>query len=402
MNSTLSDPVDVQIAGSPRPLTIYHVLDYVPLGTRTMDEYLVRLIDGYRKQGWQASFAFGGEPLPAFQEDLRKRQASYIVVRFPFTWRGMWQVARELRRNRPAVLVTTFMSPFTVRILAMKLLGLAVRLVVIDQTSGATAPKFGIRRLLARWRGWIAGRIVDRILPVSDANARRDVEAVYLPADKVQRIYNGIALERFQPAARRLDGPLRIGYVGQLIPEKGVLTLLKAYKQLGGDVELTLAGAGNQEAELREFCRASGLNRVHFVGHIPTVAELYAASDVVVVPSEWEEAFGFVAAEAMACEAAVIVSDAGGLAEVVGDAGLVFRRGDAADLEVKLRQLIDSPEIRRDLGKRARRRVEEMFSLDRCVAELLAVIGEMSLQVAPVGDRVASQKRDALPGASAE
>jgi len=62
------------------------------------------------------------------------------------------------------------------------------------------------------------------------------------------------------------------------------------------------------------------------------VAELFAWAEVVVVPSRWAEAFGLVAAEAMAAGAAVVVSDAGALPEVVGDAGRVFPAGDAAAL----------------------------------------------------------------------
>jgi glycosyltransferase involved in cell wall biosynthesis len=378
MNTTVSEPTIMAKSPAAEPLTIFHVLDYEPLGTRTMDEYVLRFIDGIRQRGWRASFAFAGEPSAEFRQELRKRDAGYIVVSFPLKWRSAWRIAKELRRRRPAILLTSFISPFNSRILALKMIGLAKRLVMIDQSSGAVSSKRGWRRRLARLRGWMAGRLVDRVLPVSDANARRDVQDVFLPARKVQRIYNGIVLERFNPVVQRAPGPPRIVYVGQLIPEKGILTLLKAFRQLPADVELTIAGRGRQEAELREFCRASALDRVRFVGHIAAVAELFAGADVVVVPSEWEEAFGFVAAEAMACGAAVIVSDAGGLPEVVGEAGLVFRRGDALDLEVKLRQLIDAPEIRLELSRRARERAVEMFSLDCCITNHLAVLATMS------------------------
>jgi glycosyltransferase involved in cell wall biosynthesis len=383
MNANLPKGANAQTGCGARPFTIYQVLDHIPIGIRSNDDHLVRLIEGISMQGWEAAFAFGGEPGPEFRDDMRKWGATYIVIPFPLTWRGIWRIAKELRRKRPAILVTHFISPFTFRILALKLLGLAARLVVIDHSSGAVSPKVGVRRLLARLRGWFAGRIIDRILPVSDANARRDVEEVYLPAGKVQRIHNGIVLERFQPVAKRLDGPVRIAFAGQLIPAKGVLTLLRAFQRLEGDVELSIAGRGVQEAELREFCRAGGLNRVRFVGYITTIAELFAGSDVVVVPSEWEEAFGLVAAEAMACGAAVVVSDAGGLPEVVGDAGLVFHRGDAEDLESKLRQLIESPEICRELGKKARRRVEQLFTEERRREALLATFRDMCLQVVP-------------------
>jgi glycosyltransferase involved in cell wall biosynthesis len=320
-----------------------------------------------------------GAPAAAFREQLHELTASYGVVRFPLTWKTTWQLGKELRRKRPAIVLTSFISPFTLRVLALKLLGAMDSLVVIDHSSGVASPKTGWRKRLAWLRGHLTGRLVDRVLPVSNANARRDIEDVFLPAAKVQRVYNGIALERFN-AAPRAPGPVRVAYAGQLTPEKGVLTLLKALRQLPDQYEITIAGKGRQEAELREYCRTRGLERVQFAGHVADVGKVFSAADVVVAPSEWEEAFGLVAAEAMACGAAVIVSDAGGLPEVVGNAGLVFRRGDVADLAGKLRQLIDSPQQRLELSRLGRRRVEEMFSLDRCVAERLAVLDLLSRQ----------------------
>ena len=359
-------------------LTVLHILAYQPIGTRTMDEFLLKFIDGIRERGWHAAFVFSGEPTKAFHAELCKREVEYFVARFPLSWSTTCRIVRKFLIPNPAIVVTSFLSTFTMPILFLKLFGFARRLVVIDHSSGVASPKIGFRRLLARWRGRIAGWLVDRILPVSEANARRDIEGVFLPARKVRRIYNGIALERFHPTKNRAAGPLRIAYAGQLIPEKGVLTLLQAFRNLPEETELTIAGQGPQEPELRAYCHNAGLDRVRFVGHISTVAGLFAGSDVVVVPSEWNEAFGLVAAEAMASGAAVIVSDAGGLPEVVGNEGLVFQRGNSVDLENQLRRLIESPELRSDLSKRGRKRAVEQFSIDRCVADRLAILDELT------------------------
>ncbi len=172
--------------------------------------------------------------------------------------------------------------------------------------------------------------------------------------------------------------------MGQLIPEKGILTLLKAIKELELDGapawRVLLAGTGHRRDELEGFCAANKLHGVEFLGHIDRVAELLAAVDVAVFPSEWEEAFGFAVLEALACGVCVLASTAGGIPEVVGptgDAGLLFRKGDVADLKGKLRQLWHDP-VRRDRMRRAARdRAVTQFSIERMVGNYLAVIGEL-------------------------
>ena len=100
---------------------------------------------------------------------------------------------------------------------------------------------------------------------------------------------------------------------------------------------------------------------------------------MVVVPSEWDEAFGFVVIEALACGAAVVTSDAGGLPEVVGNAGLTFGRGDPEDLASVLRDLFDHPDRIANYRSRARARAEQ-FSLDRMVAGYVAVYEELAAE----------------------
>ncbi len=141
-----------------------------------------------------------------------------------------------------------------------------------------------------------------------------------------------------------------------------------------------IAGKGRQEQELRAFCRANGLHQVEFLGQIDWIPQLFASANVVVVPSVWEEAFGFVVAEAMACGACVIGSDAGGISEIVGPSGcsgLIFKRGDGADLAMKLKEGLANPRRCADMGRSGRQRVLEMFTIDHMVDQYLAVYREL-------------------------
>jgi glycosyltransferase involved in cell wall biosynthesis len=85
--------------------------------------------------------------------------------------------------------------------------------------------------------------------------------------------------------------------------------------------------------------------------------------DALVLPSRttsvWKEQFGRVIVEAMACQTPVIGSDSGAIPEVIGDAGLIFPEGDAHALGNCLRRLIESPDLRRELGERGHARVKQ-------------------------------------------
>ena len=114
---------------------------------------------------------------------------------------------------------------------------------------------------------------------------------------------------------------------------------------------------------------------MRFVGYV--MPEQLAASldgvAGVVMPSLGGEVFGLVAAEQMLQGRLVIVSDLGALREVVGEAGLVFRTGDAEELAACLRRVCDSPELIPKLGRMARARALAAFGDERVTDEHLSL-----------------------------
>lgn len=125
-------------------------------------------------------------------------------------------------------------------------------------------------------------------------------------------------------------------FVSTIEPRKNVATLLDAFRHLldaGVDADLALAGAdGWHSAEVYAAARTLGLGeRVHFLGFVSddALAALYRRAAVLAHPAH-DEGFGFTPAEAMAAGTPVVVSDAGSLPEVVGDAGLRVAPADGA------------------------------------------------------------------------
>jgi glycosyltransferase involved in cell wall biosynthesis len=202
----------------------------------------------------------------------------------------------------------------------------------------------------------------------------------------VKVIHNAVNHEQFncieaKSDALRLRESLGISrdataflYAGTIVPEKGVLQLAKAFRQLadeGQDVDLIIAGgaslwdmATGEGSErtyekdvfevlqpLMEKRRAHGLGRVSSADMV----NVYAACDVVVVPSIWTEAFGMVALEGLASGKPIIASDTGGLPEFVNSCnGALVPPGDEAALYTAMRDLANDPELRRKLGEQAR------------------------------------------------
>ena len=180
----------------------------------------------------------------------------------------------------------------------------------------------------------------------------------------------GVDTDVFRPCpARPADDRFVIGYLGRLVPEKGLSTLLEALAQSGPACHLQLIGAGPGQPALARQATALQLGaRVQFVAPVTPaeVAQQYCQLDAVVLPSLttplWKEQFGRVLTEAMACRVPVVGSSSGAIPEVVGDAGLIFPEGDAAALAGCLRQLQSSPQLRQDLADRGQARVQRLYT----------------------------------------
>ena len=156
----------------------------------------------------------------------------------------------------------------------------------------------------------------------------------------------------------RPDVPVRIGYIGRLVPEKGVQWLISSMESIG-DATLVVIGSGPYEHELRRLATRRGVD-VEFRGAIDgaDMPSAIAELDVVVVPSlvrpGWAEQFGRVVCEAMLVGVPLISSDSGSLAAVVGDGGIVVPELDHDALHTALRELVADPDGRRRMGQQGR------------------------------------------------
>lgn len=196
----------------------------------------------------------------------------------------------------------------------------------------------------------------------------------------------GVDPDIFKPRSIQRD-PARgfvIGYVGRLVPEKGVDLLLEAVSELTGIWRLRIVGAGPEQDSLEALTRRLGISdRVTFEGELPSLRmpAFYRELDALVVPSRsrpnWVEQFGRVLTEGMACGVPVIGSDCGEIPHVVDEAGLIFTEEDVTGLREHLTRLMRDREFWAELARRGRERVLEHFTQRQIAAATAAVYREL-------------------------
>lgn len=230
----------------------------------------------------------------------------------------------------------------------------------------------------------IAGRVPEHYISVSNY-VREHWISSGVPADKITVVHNGIEPDVYpygglaERAAARADLGLPadgnvVLYYGRISPEKGVDTLIQAWERMGPDPErdrLVIVGdAGDaHEAAYAQSLRDRETPAISWLPMRPDVMPALHAADVVVLPAQWQEAFGRVVIEGMSSGRPVIGSSVGGVPEILtGEfAENLVPPADVEALADRLRALRGWRDTDRDLGLRARGHVEQNFSLDRTV-----------------------------------
>jgi glycosyltransferase involved in cell wall biosynthesis len=195
--------------------------------------------------------------------------------------------------------------------------------------------------------------------------------------------------QSFRPKPREVRGPLRVGFAGQWVPRKGCATLLDAWRivrRTCPEAELWFAGSDKMwktdsvvlgSTEIAGQVRsAAGEGWLKIAGEFARseMPHFWNKLDIAVVPS-WEEPFGLVALEGLACGVPVVASSVGGLKEIVkdGESGLLVLPRDAEMLARTLVTLLTNRELRLRLAAGAIRRAGD-YSAERRTDELITLL----------------------------
>jgi glycosyltransferase involved in cell wall biosynthesis len=218
-------------------------------------------------------------------------------------------------------------------------------------------------------------RRASRVICITEALRRFNVEEVGLPAEKLEVVHYGMDEP---PAAWRTeavalpDGPLAVA-VARLVPQKGLDVAVEALAGL--DVTLVVLGEGPERERLEELARARG-TRLLLPGRVGDVAAVLRRADLLVHPARWE-GFGLALLEAMLAGLPVVASGVSSIPEIVvdGETGLLVPPDEPEALRAAVERVLADPG---ELGARGRERARSEFSIARMAERTLAVYAAAS------------------------
>ena len=244
----------------------------------------------------------------------------------------------------------------------------------------------GPRRLVSRLVERIVLRRVRHVIAGNEgARARMlrlgvpDARVSVLPQLGIDppRFASGDAARARNGGAPSAAGSPVIGFIGRVVPEKGIDVLVDAITGL--DARLLVVGSGSARAGLEARTAGWPAGKATFVGAVADadVPDYLACMDALVLPSRttasWAEQFGHVLIEAMAAGVPVIGSSSGAIPEVIGEAGLVFPEGDAPGLRSCVSAVLKDDGRRKRLTELGRARVERCYTNARIAAAQAAI-----------------------------
>lgn len=251
--------------------------------------------------------------------------AGYRILRQPSLWR-QWQAMRRA----DVVLM------LNISLKGLPLVWLAGKPLFISHHTLLTDGHYA-----RQWRQQLKRFVCNRF-------ARLNICCSHYVARSLRRtvvVHSPYDANLFQPGSgERIPGSIL--FVGRLVSDKGIHTLLEAaviLQQKGIHVQLSIAGDGPLRKELENVSTAKQLSNIHWWGAVPqsTVVQLMQQHRIVAVPS-LVEPFGTVVPEALACGCAVVCSNSGGLPEAAGGLATMVEPGDASALAAAIQETLSS------------------------------------------------------------
>jgi len=327
--------------------------------------------------------AFGLEP-----ESWRKRWSgiNYRVLRRMTNYERQFYF-REIRALQPDL----FHAHFAVDAAYFASVWRQVRRPVVVSCCGYDVSSFP-----NRYRGWgrhylqPVWRYASLIFAYSN-DMRKDLLGLGCPDEKIRLHYHGIDLARFKYVERDLTAtPVRILFVGSLTDRKGVEDVLRAFAQIAEQrpqVELRFVGSGPLRFKLARLVRTWGLeNQVSFAGFVrhEEVHDELSRAHIFCHPSRTlengdKEGIPNTILEAMATGLPVVTTRHAGIPEMVrdGEDGFVVAERDVTAIAQALLTLVDRPDLRGLMGRKATRQVQQKADAVRLTAELEAIYSDV-------------------------
>ena len=233
--------------------------------------------------------------------------------------------------------------------------------------TAAVALMLTVHRARGTWT-----KSVDGYIALTEFSRQKFIEGG-LPASRIHVKPNIVASD---PGKSNGRGGYAV-FVGRLSPEKGLSTLLAAWKLLSVSVPLMIVGDGPLRQRLEAEAERNGLWNVTFRGHVsnPDTREAIKQAAFLILPSLWYEGFPMVIAESLACGTPVLASRLGSTGELIDDGrtGLHFTAGDASDLARKVEWAWSHSSELAEMGHAARGEYETLYTPEKNYLRLMDI-----------------------------
>lgn len=238
------------------------------------------------------------------------------------------------------------------------------------------------KRFIRRINNKILSMVTDKMVTVSDAIKKDILRYDRVSPSKIMVLYNGVDTERFKP--RVSFGDIRkqflmskddvvIGFVGRLVPSKGLNYLIEAVALLNNSskVKLLIVGDGSLMEELKKMAKDKGLEEsVIFTGLRRDITDILSCIDIFVLSSV-KEGFPNSLLEAMAMGKPVVATAVGGIPEIIEHRtnGFLVPPADIEGLAAAIKTVIDNPPMAINMGIAAREFIENNYSITATVGK---------------------------------
>lgn len=304
----------------------------------------------------------------------RKKEICHTHEMFTYDISALIFILKLMRKNRYDLNHTHFIIPTgAVSYLLKKFTGLPY----IITSHGSDVPEYNPDRFSFMhtmvnpfWKKIVGN--AERVIPLT--NSLKDLILKSIEVDKITVIPNGFDPDLLKPKKKQN----KILLVSRLFERKGFQYFLDAIQGLNLGYEINIVGDGPYKEKLIEKAK-SVKTKVNFLGWLdntsPQFRDLYEISSIFVFPS-LSENFPIILLEAMASGMAIITTNATGCPEVVGDSALLVRPKNSEDIKKALLKLINDDKLRGQMGRKARKRLEEKFTWEKVAKQYIQIYEE--------------------------
>ncbi len=359
-----------------------------------IEEYALALSTQLSCINFFAGVAFTGNTPEWLQKQFAAQGISILTLPAPNRpWAFIHSLRTILKLNQINILHATFFPTYDFRLI-LSTIGSKCHLIHSDQFSRKGHPKSSFFSPLRFIRNKVLQQFIHTVIADAEFIKSCQIKDMHMSSAKIKVIYNGVNTTRFVPSHNAQSGNILqefdlpddakiIVCIAQLIPEKGVAYFIEAVAQLTHRyprLYVFLVGEGPQRDELQQKVHQLGLhNHIHFTGLRIDTESFLAVADIFVLLSVWEEAFAFSLLEAMASGCPVVATRIGAIPESVihQETGLLVPPRDPEAAAQAIQYLLDHDHEREHMGRAARKRVEDHFSLERWVSETIQLYEEI-------------------------